>query len=70
MEKPKNILIEEQYGSAYTLQGNKLVYMPLNQDGKILYEQKGFVDFYSLDEVTVYKLKQIKNKLLKRAKTI
>ena len=44
--------------------------MPLNQDGKILYEQKGFVDFYSLDEVTVYKLKQIKNKLLKRAKTI
>ena len=70
MQTSIDILIEEQYGSAYTLQGNKLVYMPLNQDGKILYEQKGFVDFYSLDEVTVYKLKQIKNKLLKRAKTI
>ena len=70
MEKPKNILIREQYGSAYTLLGNKLVYMPLNPDGKILYDEKGFVDFYSLDEELVYKLKRIRNKLLKQAKTI
>ena len=44
--------------------------MPLNPDGKILYDEKGFVDFYSLDKELVYKLKRIRNKLLKPAKTI
>ena len=68
-KKEITTIISNEFGSAYTLEENQLVQIPLSNVDELLYDQSGWIDFQFLSNEESTKLKTIQNKLIQLEKS-